>query len=245
MTGGANRSTEVGVIGAGIHGASAAFHLASMGAKPVVFERAAAAGGPTGRSSAICRAYYTNPYLARVAHASLEMFRSFAGLTAGRDCGYHETGAVYLHPDGDAAALHAAAGYMNSIGTRIEMLDPAGLHREFPLFNVDAVGVAGWEPGAGYADPVATTAGLLARACELGATQRLYTRVAHLEARAGGGAKLTLEGGESVECNRLLIAAGPWTRMLAAQLGVELYLGKPFQEDELLTHLREMLALTP
>jgi chemosensory pili system protein ChpA (sensor histidine kinase/response regulator) len=34
-------------------------------------------------------------------------------------------------------------------------------------------------------------------------------------------------------------------RNLARDLGVELYLGKPFQEDELLTHLREMLALTP
>ena len=34
-------------------------------------------------------------------------------------------------------------------------------------------------------------------------------------------------------------------RNLARELGVELYLGKPFQEDELLAHLREMLALAP
>ncbi|MEO8303593.1 MAG: Hpt domain-containing protein [Betaproteobacteria bacterium] len=34
-------------------------------------------------------------------------------------------------------------------------------------------------------------------------------------------------------------------RNRARELGVELYLGKPFQEDELLMHLREMLALTP
>jgi glycine/D-amino acid oxidase-like deaminating enzyme len=213
---------EVAIIGAGIHGASAAFHLASQGFKPTVFERVAPAGGPTGRSSAICRAYYTNPYLARVAHASLEMFRSFADLTAGRDCGYHETGAVYLHPDADIQALHEAAGYMNSIGTRIEMLAPSDLRRQFPLFDTDGVGIAGWEPGAGYADPVATTAGLLARACELGAAQRLYTRVASVEARGGGGARLTLENGETAECERLLIATGPWTRMLAAQLGVDL-----------------------
>ena len=31
----------------------------------------------------------------------------------------------------------------------------------------------------------------------------------------------------------------------AKELGVDLYLGKPFQEEELLRHLREMLALTP
>jgi glycine/D-amino acid oxidase-like deaminating enzyme len=222
MSGAVGKASEVAIIGAGIHGASAAFHLASRGVKPAVFEQVAPAGGPTGRSSAICRAYYTNPYLARVAYASLEMFRTFADLTGGRDCGYHQTGAVYLHPDADTTALHEAASYMNSIGTRIETLSPKNLRREFPLFNADDVGVAAWEPGAGYADPVATTAGLLSRACELGATQRLYTRVAGLKARAGGGARLSLESGETTECERLLIAAGPWTRSLVAQLGVEL-----------------------
>ena len=215
-------AAEVAIIGAGIHGASAAFHLASMGIKPEVFERVAPAGGPTGRSSAICRAYYTNPYLARVAHASLAMFRSFADLTAGRDCGYHQTGAAYLHADADTAAMHEAAAYMNSIGTSVEMLTSAELRRDFPLFNTEGVAIAGWEPGAGYADPVATTAGLLERACELGATKRLYTKVAGVRSRTGGGAHLTLESGEATECERLLIAAGPWTRMLAAQLGIDL-----------------------
>jgi len=33
-------------------------------------------------------------------------------------------------------------------------------------------------------------------------------------------------------------------RNLAKELGVDLYLGKPFQEEELLRHLREMLLLT-
>jgi chemosensory pili system protein ChpA (sensor histidine kinase/response regulator) len=31
----------------------------------------------------------------------------------------------------------------------------------------------------------------------------------------------------------------------AKELGVDLYLGKPFQEEDLLRNLREMLALTP
>ncbi len=32
-------------------------------------------------------------------------------------------------------------------------------------------------------------------------------------------------------------------RSRAAELGVDLYLGKPFQEDELLQHLREMTGI--
>ena len=75
---------------------------------------------------------------------------------------------------------------------------------------------------AGYADPVATTTGLLARACELGAKQRPYTLVTAIEAREGGGAMLSLDDGETAECERLLIAAGPWTRALAGRLGADL-----------------------
>src|ERR1700682_3593733 len=134
------RGQEVGIIGGGIHGASAAFHLASRGVKATVFEQVAPAGGPTGRSSAICRAYYTNHYLARIAHASLDMFRTFGELAGGRDCGVHTTGAVYLHPRADAAALNAAADYMNSIGTRIEVLAPSALQREFPLVELGGIG---------------------------------------------------------------------------------------------------------
>jgi sarcosine oxidase subunit beta len=214
---------EVGIIGAGIHGASVAFHLAARwGVKSTVFEQAAPAGGPTGRSSAICRAYYTNRYLARIAHASLDMFRTFGELTDGRDCGFRQTGVVYLHPADDAGALREAADYMNSIGTRIEVLAQDDLRSEFPLMELNGIGVAGWEPDAGYADPVATTTGLLARACELGAKQRPYTRVTAIDARAGGGAMLSLDNGETAECERLLIAAGPWTRALVARLGTDL-----------------------
>src|SRR4029077_4764912 len=62
----------------------------------------------------------------------------------------------------------------------------------------------------------------LARACELGASQRLYTHVSRIEARGGGGATLHLDGGETAEFERLLIAAGPWTKALAAGLGADL-----------------------
>lgn len=209
---------EVGIIGAGIHGASAAFHLASRGVGVIVIEQGGPASGPTGRSSAICRAYYSNPYLARVARRSLDIFRTFGDVTGGRDCGYHATGAVYLHPPSDAAALQEAAAYMNTIGTTIDLMDAGRLRSEFPLFDLAGVGIAAWEPGAGYADPVATTAGLLARAGELGATVKLHTRVEDLRPRAGGGASVALATGEVIDCERILIAAGPWTRTIAASV---------------------------
>jgi sarcosine oxidase subunit beta len=44
---------DVGIVGAGVHGASAAYHLASRAVGTVIVERGTPASGPTGRSSAI------------------------------------------------------------------------------------------------------------------------------------------------------------------------------------------------
>ena len=90
---------DVAVIGAGVHGASVAFHLASRGVRTAVVEKTSPAGGPTGRSSAICRAYYTNAFLAAVARDSIAMFRDFEEHT-GRDAGFRQTGLLVLHPAG-------------------------------------------------------------------------------------------------------------------------------------------------
>ena len=97
---------DVAVIGAGVHGASAAFHLASRGVRTAVVEKTSPAGGPTGRSSAICRAYYTNAFLAGVAAESIAMFRDFEGLT-GRSSGFRETGLLVLHPSEDEDVVRA------------------------------------------------------------------------------------------------------------------------------------------
>lgn len=217
-------AVEVGIIGAGIHGVSAAFHLARRGVRPRLFERWAPAGGPTGRSSGVCRAYYTNDFLARVARESLLMLRDFRELTSGRDAGHHVTGALFLHGREDAEQVREAAARMNAIGTRIELLGPDDLERRHPDLVLDGVAVGAWEPTAGYADPVLTTAGLFERAVELGLDARLHSRIATVEASAGGGAVLTADDGSRTRCQRLLIAAGPWTRPLAAQVGAELSL---------------------
>ena len=213
---------EVAVIGAGIHGVSVAYNLALRGVAVRVYDQGSVAAGPTARSSAVCRAYYTNEFLARAAHESLEIFRNFAALTSGRDCGYRQNGALYLHPPEDLAQLHEVSAMLNGIGTRVEILEGDDLARLAEGFDLDGIAAGAWEVDAGYADPVNASQGLLERAIELGAQTRLYTRVVHVEAAAGGGAVLTTAGGDAVWARRLVLCVGPWTRPMAAHLGVDL-----------------------
>lgn len=212
---------DVGIIGGGVHGASAAFHLAGRGVRTVLFERGGPASGPTGRSSAVCRAYYTQDFLARVARESIAMFERFEDVTHGGDAGFRRTGALFLHAPEDEPDIRAAAERLNALGTKTEVLDLEQLAMRHPSITLDRVGVGAWEPDAGYADPFSTTQSLITRAAQLGADIRLHTPVESLRGRPAGGATITA-GGTETDVDRLLIAAGPWTAPLAGQLGISL-----------------------
>lgn len=212
---------DVAVIGAGVHGCAAAAHLAERGARTVVIDRGAVAGGPTGRSSAMCRAYYTNPFLARVAREGLDILAGFREWSGGGESGYRRTGALFLHAPDDGDQLRETVPALAAIGTHVEVLDPAGIEDLHPGFDLTGVGFGAWEPDAGPADPSGTTMGLYQLAKRRGAVGRLHEAVHEIRLRPGGGAVLRCANGE-IEAARALIAAGPWTRPLALQVGVDL-----------------------
>jgi glycine/D-amino acid oxidase-like deaminating enzyme len=213
-------SFDVVVIGAGVHGAAAAFHVASRGVRTVVIDPRGPAGGPTGRSSAICRAYYTNAFLAAVAAESIAMFRAFEHHT-GRESGFRETGLLVLHPAEDEDVVRATVPRLNEQGIPTDLLTPEDVLAEWPAFDLSGIAVAAFERDAGYADPVLTTQGMLERARELGAEIRLGEEAAEIE-RDRHGWRVGTSAGERISAERVLIAAGPWTRPLAAQVGADL-----------------------
>jgi glycine/D-amino acid oxidase-like deaminating enzyme len=214
------KRVEVGIVGAGVHGASTAFHLASRGVEVAVFERGRPASGPTGRSSAVCRAYYTNPFLARVARESLDMFAHWERLVGG-DAGFRRLGALFLHGPDDESHVREAVHRLDAIGTVCDVLAPGDIAKRFPQFDLSGVAVGVWEHGAGYADPAGTTDSLFRAAVERGAAARLGTRIDRIEPDDEGGVALFADDGTVFRCRRLLIAAGPWTKGLALRAGLD------------------------
>ena len=210
---------DVAVIGAGVHGASAAFHLASRGVRTVIVEKTSPAGGPTGRSSAICRAYYTNAFLASVARDSIAMLADFETHT-GRESGFRASGLLVLHPQEDEATVREVIARLNQQGIPTDVLEPQEVQAEWPAFDVHGVAVAAFERDAGYADPVLTTQGLFERARELGAEALLGNAVTAI--RPDGPAWTLRVGDTSIAAGRVLIAAGPWSRTLGPKFGAYL-----------------------
>ncbi len=212
---------EVGIVGAGVHGAAAAFHLADRGVRTIVVERTTPAGGPTGLSSGICRAYYTNEFLARVARDAIEMFERFDEVV-GAEAGHRRTGLYLLHPKEDVPIVRASVARLNELGIETDLFEPAALAERLPGFDLTGVAIGAFERHAGYADPHATTEGLIRAAIDRGAEVRLHTRVSDIEPSSPGGGTLVTDGGDRITCERILLAAGPWTRPLARAVGVDL-----------------------
>ncbi|MGZ8579283.1 MAG: NAD(P)/FAD-dependent oxidoreductase [Actinomycetota bacterium] len=211
---------DVGIVGAGIHGASAAFHVAATGARAVIVERGTPASGPTGRSSAVCRAYYTNRFLATCARDSIAMFERFEELT-GADPGHQRTGLLYLHQAADADAVRVSVAQLNELGIGTDLLEGEDLAAAAPGFELSDIAIGAYERHAGYVDPYAATDGLFRAAVRGGVEARLGRTVTGLD-NDRSSATLTLDEGERLECGAILLATGPWTRLLALQVGVDL-----------------------
>jgi sarcosine oxidase subunit beta len=210
-------SYDIAVIGAGVHGASTAFHLSRRGISTIVFDRGSPAGGPTGQSSGIVRSYYTNPFMAEVARDSTQFFSEFAHRTGGGECGYRRTGGIYLHGEVDVEHVRQTAEVLTKLVIEHEVMSVPQLAERFPGFDLEGVAMGVWEERAGYADPHRTTLDLLAAASRSGSEVRSYSQVTRIKEKSKSVGVLLADGTE-YEVGRVLIAAGPWTAPLLGQL---------------------------
>lgn len=213
-------TADVIVIGAGVQGASLAFHLASRGASVVVIERSTVAAGASGRSSGLVRLHYHLLAETQLAWISFPYFRDWAERVGG-DCGFTKTGFLWIEAAAGGDRLRANVANHRALGIETSVVDAAEMRRIAPGLAVEDDEVAAYEPGSGYADPFGTTSGFMRAARDRGA--RL---VQGAEVRA-----ITVDGGRvtGVETSRgsfsapvVVNAAGAWAGRMAALAGLEI-----------------------
>ena len=215
------RAASTVVVGAGVMGCSIAYHLALTGMRDVVvLDRAGVCAGNTRKSGALVRMHYENAPDARLAFASLPYFQQWRDLV-GYDCGFTNTGAAALVGPENVERLHANVAMLQSIGINTSIISPDELRRRQPFIVTDDLGAAAYEPDSGYADPVATTESFARRAVDLGATICEGVRVQSLRIDRGRVRGITTSAGD-IACERIVLAAGPWTVELLASAGIML-----------------------
>jgi sarcosine oxidase subunit beta len=211
---------DVVVIGAGVVGASVAFHLAERGIDTLVLDRGAPASGSTARSGALIRAHYPTSLEADLAWESLTGYFEPWGERVGGGCGFTRTGFAYLVGEANVEALRHNVALQKRVGVQTELLRPEELGALDPALHTDDIAMVAYEARGGYADPTATAIGFLDAARSLGARFE-RRRVTSLLEHAGEIHGVHTDYGP-LEAAVVVLAAGAWSVPLAGSVGLDL-----------------------
>ncbi|MFO1061132.1 MAG: FAD-binding oxidoreductase [Dongiaceae bacterium] len=222
-------SPDIVVVGAGIIGASTAWHLRRAGAAVLLLERDRPASGGTGRSAAAVRQNYSSTLMARLALRSIEAFRRMAE-ELGADGGYVAAGYHMLVPAEMVPGLEANLAVQRSVGVRTGFMSEAEIAARLPWLNREGIAAVTWEPDGGYADPVRSTEAYVGAFERHGGTFRGRTPVRAL-LREGSRVTGVVTDEGPIACGDVVNAAGPWAPFLAASAGIDLPMRSVREQD--------------
>jgi sarcosine oxidase, subunit beta len=214
-------TAEAIVIGAGVMGASLAFHLTRAGMRPVtILDKTGLCGGMTAKSGALVRMHYTNEPEARMAFAALRYFQHWKDMVGG-ECGFTPTGFIMTVTPDNADRLRKNVEMLQRVGVNTSVITPQELRELQPFTQVDDLAVAAYEPESGYADPRATATAFMQQALRQGAT--LHEGVAVTAIRSSGGRVVGVDTTDGFfEAPVVVVMAGPWSDRLLMTVGIDL-----------------------
>jgi sarcosine oxidase, subunit beta len=210
------------VIGGGVMGASALFHLAEAGVdNAVLVERGQLACGSTSRAAGGVRAQFSDALNIEIAQRSLRAFRDF-GRRPGWEIDLHEVGYLFLlDRTQDVDAFTASIALQREYGVPSRVLTPTEAKSLNPLIETDGLLASAFSPEDGYVTPEAVVQGYAAAARSLGANVVVGCEVQDIETRGDEIAAVRTNRGV-IETPAVICAAGAWSSAIAAMVGVDL-----------------------
>lgn len=204
------------VLGGGVVGAAVARALAERGERVLLLERFTAGHtqGSSHGASRIFRFAYPEAIYRELAARALSGWRGLE-----RDSGgslFQATGNLYCGPLG-APWITTAAASLREGGFEALMLSHREVHARFPRLALPEGFEALFHPDGGvlFADRCLTALWNGARAA--GAQSRTHEEILGVEI-GDGHVELAAAGGRRYRAERLVVAAGSWSRTLLAQL---------------------------
>lgn len=214
---------DVVVVGGGVVGASAAYHLAVAGAgRVLLLERADALGtGSTGACAGGFRFQFSSDVNIRLSQASVPMILRFAE-DHGLPLDVWQDGYLFLVRGEEAwpGFVHAAER-QRALGVEVDVLEPADAERLVPGISLERVVGATYGPRDGIADPSGLTNGYATLARRAGAELRTQAEVLGVRLDGDRVRGVRTAAGD-VDAPVVVNAAGPWAGTLAATAGIEL-----------------------
>ena len=215
--------SEIVVIGGGIAGASAAFHLASHGRRVVLLERGDIASAASGQNMGGIDSYGWGdaPDLhAHLTAGSIEIFEAVQS-DLGEDIEFRRSGGIQgIRSAEEYEFERERVETIRKRGQVAELLTTREVRAIEPGFSPSLLGAL-YAPLRGQADPVKATQAFARLAERRGARVLTQHEVSTVTPRADGGYELRTSGG-AIVAGALVIAAGAWCGQVGAMLGLDI-----------------------
>jgi glycine/D-amino acid oxidase-like deaminating enzyme len=236
-------SFDAVVVGAGILGASTAYHLRKAGASVLLIEQYAGAGrGPTGASAAIIRQHYSNRVLSELTGESIRILADLKQRRGNAQL-LQQTGWFFLVPEHLLESARDNIRMQQQAGVVTSLIEISEAKARFRWLNPDGVAAVVFEPNSGYADPVDCTEAFVAEFEQLGGQVRFGTPCHELlhDGKTVQGVKTSagvFKAGVTVN------SCGPWSKKLAATAGIDIDL-RVYREQETIWQCKHGQEMPP
>jgi glycine oxidase len=214
---------DVLIVGAGVIGMSIAWRAARRGMSVTVLERGVAGGGTSrvaaGMLAPVAEAEFGGAAARRLLELNLRSARLWPAFAAELEddaeasVGLVRSGALLVAGDADEAAeLERQRELRESLGLAVQRLRPSEAREREPAL-APTLRLALEAPEDHSVDPRLVLAALREACARAGVELREHAGVAALVFDDGRGSVsgVTLADGDRLECERVVLAAGPWT----------------------------------
>jgi 4-methylaminobutanoate oxidase (formaldehyde-forming) len=213
-------SAKIVIVGGGIVGCSAAYHLCKMGVSEVlVLERAKLSSGSTWHAAGLVGQLRTSANITQLLGYSVALYDRLEAET-GLATGWKRNGGLRLACNAERwTEVRRQATTAHSFGLEMHLLTPKEAQELWPLMTVDDVVGAAFLPTDGQASPSDIVQALARGARTAGVTIREDTPIIGVRVENGAvrGVK-TADG--YIACEKLVICAGQWSREIGRMAGV-------------------------
>ncbi len=232
--GGWKDTADVAIVGGGIMGASAAYHLALRGCTDVVIlEKDLLAQASTGLSAGGIRQQFSHPANIRLSQEAVAVFERFEEML-GVEIDFRQVGYLFLAQSEEVwQEFLANVQVQRAHGVPVEALNPDEIKYRWPYLNVDDLCGGTFCPQDGYADPYSAAMGFANAARRLGVRIEEKTKVTSIHA-AGGRVQGVNTTRGPIATPVVVNVAGPWGGEVARMTSLELPV-KPYRRQVFVT----------
>lgn len=226
-------SSKVVIIGGGIVGCSTAYHLARMGVEVTLLERKKLTSGTTFHAAGLVGQLRTSANVTQLLGYSVDLYKRLEAET-GQATGWKMNGGMRLACNRERwTEVKRQATTAHSFGLDMQLLTPKEAQDLWPLMDIGDVVGAAFLPTDGQANPSDITLSLAKGARMAGAQIFEDTKVLSIDIQ-DGVIKGVITAAGRIDCERVVVCAGMWTRPFCAAHGVNVPL-VPVEHQYLVT----------